>query len=304
MKHITAKAICIFLMGLILCSCSEQKTTGEDTHASAADTALKSAAIPDSYWKIPGSDSTLKLNEFVMYYKRIVAPVTFSAQTPVYAKPDTTSKVLKIFAFNTPLTPVINSEATDWLAVQLNQDTVYLRTKDVALFSFTSPSDKNLKYYVQEKNETTIIYKYNLEQKKYLDTFSVPEFIPDYIGQVNSVHWKNTDLIIYLNSNGNCCGCSDKQKYLIDANGAFDDLIETSQYIDDGEIEAGFESNVFFPADPQTQDIIYSEYEYGILTDLDGNEISDKKGNPITGTIKDVKKYYRWNGEEMIEQKK
>ena len=302
MKHITAKNICIFFAGLILCSCSEHKATGEDTHASAADTALKSAAIPDSAWKVPVSDSTLKLNEFVMYYKKIVAPVTFSAQTPVYAKPDTTSKVLKTFSFNTPLTPVLNSEVTDWLEVQLNQDTVYLRTKDVALFSFTSSTDKNLKYFVQGKNETTIIYKYNSAQKKYLDTFSVPEFIPDYIGQVNSAAWENTDLVIYLNSNGNCCGCSDKQKYLVDANGVFGELIETSQYIDDGEIEAGFESSVFFPADPQIQDIIYSEYEYGILTDAGGNEIYDKKRNPVTGTIRDIKKYYRWDGKKMIEQ--
>ncbi len=303
MKHIITKIICIFFAGLMLCSCSEHKTPGEDTHASAADTALKSAAIPDSSWKVPASDSTLKLNEFVMYYKRVVAPVTFSAQTPVYSKPDTTSKVLKVFAFNTPLIPVINSEVTDWLEVQLNKDTVYLRTKDVALFSFTSSTDKNLKYYVLGKNETTIIYKYNLEQKKYLDMFSVPEFIPDYIGQVNSEHWENTDLIIYLNSNGNCCGCSDKQKYLIDANGTFDELFETRQYIDDGEIEAGFESNVFFPADPQTQDITYSEYEYGIITDINGNEVYDKKDNPVTGTIKDIKKHYRWDGKKMIEQK-
>ncbi|MGN6645164.1 MAG: hypothetical protein ACTHJT_01435 [Cytophaga sp.] len=304
MKQTTIKTICIFLAGLILCSCSEHKATGEDTHASAADTALKSAAIPDSSWKEPASDSALKPEEYVMYYKKIVAPVTFSVQTPVYSKPDTASKVLKMFAFNTPLIPVLNSEVTDWLEVQLNKDTVYLRTKDVALFSFISSSDKNLKYYVQGKNETTVIYKYNLEQKKYLDTFSVPEFIPDYIGQVNSVNWENTDLVIYLNSNGNCCGCSDKQKYLIDANGTFDGLIETSQYIDDGEIEAGSESHVYFPADPQTQDIIYNEYEYGILTDKDGNEIFDKKGNPVTGTNKDIKKYYRWDGKKMIEQKR
>ncbi|WP_018343739.1 hypothetical protein [Cytophaga aurantiaca] len=300
------RCIIVLIVSILFLSCSGNDTTGESVTVIGQDTTSQDTAAThaDSALTSKQYNGSVKLQEFQMQYKRIVGPVTFSEHTPVYKRPDTSSIILKMYDFNTSVQPIEDSYIDEWMQVKLNSDTVYLRTEDFAVYSFTSLTNKSLKYYIVEKGESSLIYKYNITQHKWIDTFEVQYFIADRISQLDVSKWQNTDLLICMNYNGNCCGCSDNQYYVIDANGKFEILFKTFQRMDDGDIEGGYEAHVSLPADPQTEDIIYSDYEYGALHNKRGEVIVDRKGVVQTGTLKDVKIHYKWDGQQLIEQKK
>lgn len=230
-------------------------------------------------------DSKLELQKFRMYYKSVVQPVTFSENTPIYNTPDTTSQIIESLLFNTPIIPVQNSEITDWVQIVNENDTSYLKSNTIAWYSFPAVNDRPFIYFITEKNESATIHKYHIKENRFVSVFELPNFLIDDADYINASNWKNVDLLVSLNYNGNCCGCPETQRYLVDANGEFKILFKTAQYIDDGEDDAGSVSHVQFPLNPETMDIIYTKSDYGY------------GGDPVN-----IKKRFRWNGDKLIEQ--
>ena len=225
------------------------------------------------------------IKEYQMHYMQLTNPITCSISTKVYSLPDSSSKIIEVLDFNSPIIPIKNSEISDWILIQWLSDTAYVKRADVALYSFYSSKNDEILYFLTQQDQSTIINKFDITQQQLIDTLVVSNFSPDRIEYINSEEWINTELIIGLNHDGNCCGCSDQQIYLMDANKDLNIIFKTSQYQGDGEIEEGFTSNIYFPNDPTKENMIYSEHGY---------EEGESKG---------TKKEYQWDGKNIIEQK-
>jgi hypothetical protein len=284
---------------IVFTSCTEQKSRVEEEKNATLDTSgstiVQADSIKtDSIERSKGSDNFLKLDEFKVF-KRLVQPVSFSENSLIYKPPDTSSQVLDTLKFNTSLTPVLDIPMEDWITIQYNGHNAYIRLNDVALYSFNSQS-KNIKYFISG----SAIYKYNFTHQVFLDTFQLTGYFPEYVRQFNSLKWKNVDIILLFETYGQCCGCSDRNIYIIDANGKFDILFSTSQYFSDLEGE-DYSSFVTLPLDPQRDTIFYSEYESGQLFDKNNNPLYEPNGEFKMGVLKDIKKLYKWDGFKLEE---
>jgi hypothetical protein len=294
----------LFIAALFLLSCNENKTAIGETTSAVSDTLLrkdKADTASTNSTKKAEEKMVLQLSEFGTGGSKMVQPVTFSEICPVYAKPKTLSKVIGRLKFNSPLKPTADS-LPDWLEIEYGDRKGYIKRENMVYYSFSSlVKDKKVKYFIRNSE----IYKFDFTQNRFIDTFQLadfhPDFNPEYFQQLNSSKWKNVDLFLKISSYAGCCGCSDNQIYLVDANGKLETIFKTSQYIDDGEIEAGYETGISLPLDPQVDSIVYHEREYGALLDKKGNAILDKKGLVQTGTIKEIYKYYKWNGVRIVE---
>lgn len=294
--------IIIAITIIIFTSCTESKPRVEKENIATLDTLVtnitKADTIKtDTIKRQIEYDHFLKLDEFRVYYKRIVQPVSFSKNSPVYTQPDTSSQVIDSLKFNTSLVPISDTNVDEWIGFQYGNQNAYIRSSDVALYSFSSQS-KKMKYFISG----SIIYKYDITQNVFIDTFQLVGFTPHYARQLNSLRWKNVDLLLLLEHHGNCCGCSDVGIYLVDANGKLDIMFKTYQSNSDLEGEE-YSTNVSLPQDPQLDNIIYREYDYGELFDMNNEPILDKNGARKMGVIKDIEKHYKWDGFRAVEQK-
>ena len=234
-------------------------------------------------FSVAQKDSHLK--EYQGHYIQATNPITYLNTTKVYSSPDTTSILAGILNFNTDIVPIKFSQFSDWITINWLNDTAYVKTTDIALFSFYSSKNEEILYFITPHNQSSIINKYDLTQKQTIDTFQVLNFKPDRVEYINTKRWNNTELIIKLNYDGNCCGCSNKQIHVMDANNHINVIFKTWQYLGDGEIDEGFSSRIDFPEDPNEENIVYREHEYG--EDIDNY----------------MEKKFHWDGTNMIEKR-
>lgn len=245
---------------------------------------ISNDSILEEIENIAQKDTIPELKRFRMYYKRVIQPIIYSKKALIYAAPDTSSQVIKTVFFNSPVIPVLDSDIREWAQVLNGNDTVFVKSNDVAWYSFPDLNEGAFIYFISEKMNTATIHKYKIDEKKVIAEFELP-VIPDDAEYINASNWKNVDLLVSLNYSGNCGGCPELQYYVIDANDEFEIIFETAQYIDDGEDEAGSESSVYFPENPETMDIIYSESEYGY----------EESNRSLT-------RRFRWDGVRLIQK--
>lgn len=259
------------------------------------------------------SESDLLDTNYKEYHynnKNIINPRCFRKLTNIYCKPDTSSQMLARLTFNTTIKLTeSNGKWYDWYEIEINKKKGYIRLCDFASNTFSSiKNNKQLIYFIvtdfskkpfyDKKKEAVdvIIYKYDYSKKMFVDTFEIVDYKADIIKRLNSSNWKNVDLLLFYEINGACCGCTRRQLYIIDANNKFQKIFTTHLYLDDGGDGEQNYSNVTFPINPEFDSIFYNEYEYSWLFNKIGKPIIDRKGNQKMGVIKNINKYYHWDG--------
>jgi hypothetical protein len=297
---------------LLLTSCSGSGTKPEGNSSGSKDTLvpLQSVSVDSSTKQERDTTGNFKpdpVYETYVCYRNVIQPVTFNKSTVVYSKPDTLSGVIGNIKFDTPVK--YNEKAgCDWFEVQLDNGKGYVMTKDIATYRFDSFRNKSIRYFIlpdfnregnRESGEVSF-YKYDLDKKEFIDTFMIKDQGSNYYKQLNPKGLKNVDLLLTLENTNGCCGCTLEKHYFIEANNKLEKIFTTSTFLDDGGEGYQSYSNVELSADGFT----YSEYEFGGLINKKGEPLLDKKGNQKSGVLKDIKKYYKWDGSKMLEIKK
>lgn len=240
-------------------------------------------------------------NETGNMYSNSIQAAIFSNLTIVYSEPDTTSTQVALLKFNTPIKILTSKHGL--FEIEFQSKKGFVKTKAVSTHTFTKASrTDSIKYFIMHypieyaKPEYlgAAVYKYDLNLKRFVDTFKI-ESAP-FVKEINSTNWKNVHILLYVNKIGACCGCTTSQQYIIDANGNFETLFETSQSYSDGDDGAEWTSNVTLPLDPELSPIVYSEYQYGYIFDDSGNAIFNPDGSYKMKVQKNLRKYYKWDG--------
>lgn len=297
----------IFALVLTVICCSTKPNIEDpglaNTDTISADSVLNDTAAFDPRKYPDHKQLFLNIPKFRMYYKSIVAPVSFSVATQVYSQQDTSSEVIGTLAFNTPLKPVPDSYTDSWFEIDLNNKTCYLKISDVAQYSFVSPNNKKFKYFIvsgfTKTRNYNLLYKYDLDRNVFLDTLDLQDFKPDYADQINTSKWKNVDLLLSLRYTEICEDCSDFQHYVMDANGKLETVFETSHENSEDEYEDS--SYLLLPLNPDLNYIVLIESSRRGKYDDNGNPMLDKDGDPVL-VWHERRTFYKWDGAKMIKQ--
>jgi hypothetical protein len=191
-------------------------------------------------------------------YTNVVEPAVFADSAVVYARPDATSKVLRVLTFNTSVNLLGKAEVVEkkvvektlaysrtiWYKVELVYENGYVKGKELATHTFSDPAGKFLYFFITANGCS--LHKYDINSKQWVDSLTIEHFRGDRIQQVNTAGWKNTDGLFRATRINAFCGGGVKNEFIIDANGKLSVLISTASYIDDGSADA-YSSVIWLP---------------------------------------------------------
>ena len=176
------------------------------------------------------------------------------------------------------------------------------------------------------------IYRYDDRIKHYTDTFHSDIYAPVVKEIAND--WKNVNMLLTVEHNGACCGCSDDKWFIADVSGELKLLTQSGAYHDDGSAGSDVSSvylpvtlsknrtllaldgdpstiynayegrftNYKVPADikvPLAQLMVYEQTTVEGLYDKEGNAVQNSDGSYKEKSETTVLKLYRWNGTEL-----
>ncbi len=302
----------VALLSFLLIACSADNNTQEGTDTlktveiTASDcTTVESIPIIDSTPTINTETVFLDTSGFPIYFNT-TNPVIFSDTAYVYEKRDTSSVVIAKLCFNTPI-EIINPDSYwfGWYEIKIGDIIGCVRTSVVATHKFISHPKFHyflLNSYSPEYNPTTngfTIYKFNVRQQQFVDTFTVTETRADLVKELNHVAWKNTDFLLYTWQVDAYCGGSHPQLYIIDANNNFEQLFYTYNHMDDGEEGGSSCASVKFPKNVETDSIVFHEFREVAVQNKNGRSLKNPDGSYKMKIVDDTTRYYRWDGKTM-----
>ena len=272
------------------------------THDSSTQTEVEQ---PDSSSSINTETVFLDTSVFPTYFNS-TNPVIFADTAFIYSGRDTSGKIIARLAFNTPV-EILDPGGYwfNWYQIRFGNDTGYVRTSEVAIHKFTS--HPTFHYFLvtgyspkyNPSHNGFSIYKFNVRQQKFVDTFFVAETRADLVKELNHTSWKNTDFLLYTWQVDAYCGGRHPQLYIIDANNKFEQLFYTYTEMNDGEEGGGAYANVQFPKNVETDTIIYHEYREVPVQSKNGRPLKNPDGSFKMKLADDTTRYYRWDGFSM-----
>lgn len=244
-------------------------------------------------------DSLLTLERYRMGRFNTVEPAVISPFGYLFRAKDTSSVCIDTLLFNTPIIPIRDMGIDDWTAILYKNDTAFIRTSKLSLYTFPS-KDKCFKYFLQNQNQTTLVLKWDLKKESIVDSFQIKAYTVQEVKVYNVEHWDNTNILFSINNFGECCGCSNHQLYIIDANNKIDSLFLTNQWgdADDSFVEES-RRDLWIPFLPQKRNVRYKALHTYSEPSLGKNSSSQK--NYKIDTLKFIEREYTWSGFELIE---
>ncbi|MGZ5549015.1 MAG: SH3 domain-containing protein [Nitrososphaeraceae archaeon] len=220
-----------------------------------------------------------------------------------------------------------------WYKVELNEGNGYIKSSNVSTHTFTD--NKGLFDYFFITKESCYLFKYDNVNKQFIDSIELKSFRCDIVQSVNSNGWQNVNMLFRTTMINAYCGGGTTNIFIVDANGKLSELITTKSYADDGSADTygsnvwlpikfenekillianGDIDNVFdrysgqlntfpFPKEmtiPKIKLVIFKEIQEKSLYDHNNEPILNKDGSYKSKTIKNVTKYLRWNGKELV----
>ncbi len=227
-----------------------------------------------------------------------------------------------------------------WYNVLINGIKGYIVSDDIATQSYKNKefiyclvTDISKKHNPTENGTT--IYKYDTIKNKTTDTLTlIYNSGHSGISRISNYGWKNVDFLLRISSYSGECGGGGTNQFIIDANNKLSILIESGYWGDDGD-NNGF-TDVWFPVklDRTEKVVLVKDGDTTRLSDIYPGEMklykypkklnipiselivervvesqpvlnSEGKALEIDGsfkykTIKDIVKYYRWNGQKLL----
>lgn len=206
-------------------------------------------------------------------FRNVWNPATFSDSTKVYSKPDTNSKVLQVFKFNTNLqlmkegeidgeiiSEVVKEDGTKftqkkytyfrWYEIVLGNDLGYVKWTDIVVHSLMS-SDNKYKYFIRccfPPDNNMNVLKYSFTSKKFVDTFDLLSSAALVVKPIDHNGWKNVNLLFRITNISATCGGGRDDTFVIDANDSLS-ILTTSGYtnIEDITQEDDYEAVIYLP---------------------------------------------------------
>ncbi|MBC7865048.1 MAG: hypothetical protein IAF38_18890 [Bacteroidia bacterium] len=186
------------------------------------------------------------------------------------------------------------------------------------------------KNYNPDGNGFTV-YKFDRSKNQFTDTLKIASVRGDIIKEINYSGWKNTGMLLSVYMINAYCGGGTAEVFIIDANGKLSELITTNSHSDDGSADAygsvvwlpvktgnekvrlvcngdvetiyntySGELNTFpFPKElklPKIELIVFKETEVKSILNMAGEPLLNKDGSFKSKKVKQVTKYFRWNG--------
>lgn len=254
-------------------SCAPQQS--QDTAAETDSTAQQSPGpVADAGMVVPVNDTLFSGSyEEGDYYSNIINPMTISAETKLYEKADTNSKVLGILPFGTPLragrgprqekvitqtrkhpdgTPYTYTQyrLLQWYNAALPESKGYVKATDVASHSYADTT-RGIDYFVvtdgspayNHDGATVCIYDRN--RQTLIDSLRIRHWV-NVVKFFDDLPWSNVNMLIRVSKISAECGGYGGTFLIADVNGKLTEII-TSGYTNAEGLEESSSSEVLLP---------------------------------------------------------